>query len=139
VAPADTDGVVSRKRRRNTTKIDVPVNVAPVRRSERSKRFQGFKNNLVSDRPKRKSQVKPRRVPRAAASTVTEVASSSAAGQADDEAVLEPTPIPFLQHVGVQLCGVPPEEMSPALLMAPRSDEAPEERHQADNAGISGD
>ncbi|KAM0894161.1 hypothetical protein ACQ4PT_024659 [Festuca glaucescens] len=139
VAPADTDGIVSRKQHRNTTKIDVHVNVAPIRRNERSKCFQGFKNNLVSDKPKRKSQVKHHHVPGAVASTVTEVASSSAAGQTDDEVVLEPTPIPFLQHIGVQLCGVPPEELSPALVMAPRRNEAPEEIHQADNAGVSED
>jgi hypothetical protein len=69
----EEDLIVSPKRRRQ---LPVPepepvTTVAPLPRSTRSKRYQGFNQPLVSDKPRRKSHVKHRRVPGKTVTTTT--------------------------------------------------------------------
>ena len=40
-----------------------------------------------------------------------------------DQGVPPPTPIQLLQNIGVRLCGVPPEELSPKKLLASLQEE----------------
>jgi hypothetical protein len=99
------------------------------RRSSRSNKFQGFKQNFVGDNPKRKSHVKPRFVPgkkqnKPAKCKGKEVAHDGDAVATDDP-VLKPTPVKFLQHVGMEICGIPAEEISADQLLLPRKDGAP--------------
>jgi hypothetical protein len=111
------DVAVSRKRRRH---MPTPVTVQPVRRSTRSKRYQGFKSQGVSDTPKRKSHVKPRRTPSAiAASSSMQVLEASSSVQTRSEFAAPPeTPVAVIRDIGTRLCGIPPEELSPQKLLA---------------------
>jgi hypothetical protein len=59
------------------------------------------------------SKVKARKIP-----TMQEVAHSSSSASAENEEMEIPaTPVPVLQSIGINLCGVPPEEVSPQKLM----------------------
>jgi hypothetical protein len=125
----DNDQVVSRKRRRQTIlpepELITSIIDAPLRRSTRSKRYQGFRQNLNSDSSKRKSHVKPRRVPgkmSAKSAKGKEVAEDSSAV---NDPTMQPTPVVFLQQLGVAVCGIPNTELSEKQLLVPRGDVAP--------------
>jgi hypothetical protein len=88
---------------------NTPSCTTQVRRSARSNKYDGFKVSHASDAKCLKSKVKPRKVP----SVVDNLSREE-----EDNLVLttsagDATPIPMLQAIGVHLCGVPPEELSP--------------------------
>jgi hypothetical protein len=113
----------ARKRRRQT-----PVSVGPLRRSPRNNKYQGFKQQLITDRTSRKSHVKPAKtltiepMP-APESAVIPVSNNMITRNDEEDQVPPPTPVQVLQHVAVNLCGVPEEEVTQELLQAPSGDE----------------
>jgi hypothetical protein len=125
----------SRKRRRQLPELEPAADsvsetsVMLPRRSSRSNKFQGFKQIFVGDNPKRKSHVKPRSVPgkkrNILAKSKGKEVSHDGDAVATDDPVLKPTPVKFLQHVGVEICGIPAEEISADQLLLPRKDGAP--------------
>jgi hypothetical protein len=95
-----------------------PICTTLVRRSTRSSRFQGFKTKNMSEAKPIVSKVKARKIP-----TMQEVAHSSSSASAENEEMEIPaTPVPVLQSIGINLCGVPPEEVSPQKLMETSKD-----------------
>ena len=102
------DTAAKRKRRRLTA----PLEVTRVRRSVRATRYKGFKAPSMSGIKRKESHVKPRKIPEMYVTTVEhemEVQYSQSAPP--------PTPIKTLQHLGINICGVPPEELSEDNLM----------------------
>lgn len=95
----------TKKGRKGKQQVPEDVSNRRRRRSSRSSKYDGFRFPEV--------KAKPRIVPSAKPSlTLHEDAEPSA------DAVLPPTPIPTLQHVGVNPCGVPASELSPKKLLA---------------------
>jgi hypothetical protein len=76
-----------------------------VRRSPRNNIYKGFKVNMPTDSRKRKSKVVSRIVPDASFTPPKDVIEP-----ARDE-VPPPTPIPILQKIGVNICGITHEEL----------------------------
>jgi hypothetical protein len=127
-----SDAAASRKRRRQ-----IQVSVEGLRRSPRSNKYQGFKQPITSDRVERKSHVKPsqtltitppsrpesdRRPVNQPALTVDEDIQGSDAPP--------PTPITLLQHVAINLCGVPEEEITQEALQAAEEEEEQEDKEE---------
>jgi hypothetical protein len=115
----------TRKRRRQ-----VQVSVENLRRSPRSNKYQGFKQQIVSDRVERKSHVKPSCTltitppPRPVSDSLpVNVTPETEEEQGREAEVPPPTPMMLLQHIAVNLCGVPEEEISQEALLATREDE----------------
>ena len=79
-----------------------PLTTRCVRRSPRANKYDGFKCTAIRDVKAKKSKVKA-------------IVKPSVVPEAD---VPPPTPISTLQCIGVKLCGVPPEEVSPVKLLA---------------------
>jgi hypothetical protein len=100
------------------TSLPAPICTTQVRRSTRCNKYDGFKPKNLSDSKATKSKVKPRKIP---------IAINLVPSDEDDAAdpllldndinVPDFTPIPVLHAIGVNLCGVPPEEISPQKLM----------------------
>jgi hypothetical protein len=98
----------------------VPTCTTHVRRSSRCNKYDGFKSNNFSDTKAAKSKVKPRKTHVIYVSVTKDF---SAPTKVDDVRLVttDPvgsTPIPVLQSIGINLCGVPPEELSPKKLLA---------------------
>jgi hypothetical protein len=87
-------------------KAKVKVTTA-VRRSPRNNIYKGFKVNMPTDSKKRKSKVMSRIVPDASFTPPKDIFEPPR----DDSPVPPPTPIPILQKIGVNICGIPPEEL----------------------------
>jgi hypothetical protein len=130
--PETSAAAASRKRARPT-----PTSVALLRRSPRSNKYQGFKQQLITDKQSRKSQVKPSTVinieplPPSDSNVlpVNTIISDAPRAEPGDQ-VSPPTPVHVLQQVAVNLCGVPEEEITQELLQAPPEDK--NEEAQAD-------
>jgi hypothetical protein len=108
--------IVGQKRKKAT--LPSPICTTQVRRSTRCNKYDGFKPKNFSDSKAIKSKVKPRKIP-AAITLVPSDDDDTAAPLLLDNGVNVPdfTPIPVLHAIGVNLCGVPPEEISPQKLM----------------------
>jgi hypothetical protein len=130
--PETSAAAASRKRARPT-----PTSVALLRRSPRSNKYQGFKQQLITDKQSRKSQVKPSTVinieplpPSDSNVLPVDTIISDAPRAEPGDQVPPPTPVHVLQQVAVNLCGVPEEEITQELLQAPPEDK--NEEAQAD-------
>lgn len=98
------------------------VDTAQLRRSTRSTRYDGFRVSQPSDNKKVVSKVKPRAVPKVHISTSATISATSLnSGQGNlgaDSAVPPPTSITTIQNVGTNMCGIPPQDLSPKILLA---------------------
>ncbi|KAM0854499.1 hypothetical protein ACQ4PT_050385 [Festuca glaucescens] len=128
--PETSAAAASRKRPRQT-----PTRVALLRRSPRSNKYQGFKQQLNTDKQTRKSHVKPspminmEPLPRSESNVLPVNTPTNDEPRADhDDQVPPPTPVQVLQQVAFNLCGVPEEEVTQELLQAPPEDKD-EEAH----------
>ncbi|KAM0922039.1 hypothetical protein ACQ4PT_006447 [Festuca glaucescens] len=79
-----------------------------VRRSLRNNIYKGFKVNMPTDSRKRKSKVAARIVPEASSTPPKDIIEPS---REDSPTIPPPTPISILQKIGVNICGIPPEEL----------------------------
>jgi hypothetical protein len=104
-----SDGVAAGQKR----KMEVPSDTTLVRRSPRQNKYDGFKVHLVSDTKVIKSKVMPRKVP-AVKFTAKEKGKKIQQNEEEDYA---PTPVPVLQSIGVNLCGLHPSEVSSQKLL----------------------
>ena len=104
------DTSTSRKRHRPTA----PLDVTQVRRSVRATRYLGFKAPSMSDNRKRDSHVKPRQIPEIGDSSTTQ---DMEVQPAHNQIPPPPTPIKTIQHLGINMCGIPPEEIIEEKLM----------------------
>jgi hypothetical protein len=107
--------------KRKTTAVSVtPSCTTQVRRSTRCNKYDGFKPKIISDAKQVKSKVKPRKNPMMTATdgkTGDKVIVHSSDDSSNSNAPPH-TPISVIQSIGVNLCGVPPEELSPKKLLA---------------------
>lgn len=97
-----------------------PIDIAGLRRSTRSTRYDGFKMNLVTDAKKAQSKVKPRKAPSITCSSKATDPHASLLPQnpeAQSDGMPPPTPVQQIQYVGTVLCGVPANELSPQKLL----------------------
>jgi hypothetical protein len=88
-----------------------------VRRSPRTNKYDGFKPKNDSDTKTVKSKVKPRKNPTIQRATADASATTSTTVPAD-------TPIHVLQAVGINLCGIPPDKVSPKKLLSSLQEES---------------
>lgn len=93
------------------------VDTTLLRRSTRSTRYDGFRVPQPSDTKKVVSKVKPRNKPvlQAKNAAALNIASLSAP---------PPTPIPTIQNIGTNMCGIHPDDLSPKKLLASLQDDA---------------
>jgi hypothetical protein len=96
----------------------VPECTSQVRRSTRSNKYDGFNHKNLSEARTVKSKVKPRKVPSVKPKINKSKKTTSTATLLLDSDVLKDTPIPVMQSIGINLCGVPPEELSDDKLLA---------------------
>jgi len=95
---------------------DTPVVTSVVRHSTRSTRYDGFRVNNANEAKTTKSKVKPRISP---AAPVPDFEVQDVIEMEEKVGDLPPhTPIPVIQAIGVNLCGVPPSELSPKKFLA---------------------
>jgi hypothetical protein len=95
-------------------KMEVPSDTTMVSRSPRQNKYDGFKVHLVSDTKVIKSKVMPRKVP-AIKFTAKDKGKKVLQNEEEDYA---PTPVPVLQSIGVNLCGLHPSDVSSQKLLA---------------------
>jgi hypothetical protein len=104
--------------KRKKTVLPAPICTTQVRRSTRCNKYDGFKPKNFSDSKATKSKVKPRKVTTAINLVPTDEDDAADPLLLDNGTnVPDFTPIPVLHAIGVNLCGVPPEEISPQKLM----------------------
>jgi hypothetical protein len=108
--------------KRKQALLPAPECSSQVRRSTRSNKYDGFKQNNNPDVKPLKSKVKPRKIPR-----VKEKILFKGKDSAATTAVLPDTPIQVMQSIAVNLCGVPAEEISPQKLLSTLQEEDPED------------
>jgi hypothetical protein len=122
---------VGQKRKKTNAKMG---GVAPdcsnqVRRSARCNKYNGFKPRIISDAKTMKSKVKPRKIPSISTTDMVEDNGTEEAPLADQQIVVSHvqvppiTPVPVMQSIGINLCGVPPEDLSPQKLLASLQEE----------------
>jgi hypothetical protein len=76
-----------------------------------------------------KSKVKPRKIPSISTADMVEDNGTEEAPLADQQIVVSHlqvppiTPVPVMQSIGINLCGVPPEDLSPQKLLASLQEE----------------
>ena len=89
-----------------------PLVSTQVRRSSRSNKYDGFKVPSILDVKAKKSRVKKITVPSVIDQKMDKVANLQIqeAGKGTSS-TFPPTPIPVLQNIGIQRCGVPPEAL----------------------------
>jgi hypothetical protein len=109
---------------------DPPSCTTQVRRSFRCNKYDGFKPKNISDTKIAESKVKPRKVTSTLNICHTEE-SSDAVILAQGNPPPAHTPIPVMQSIGINLCGVPPEDLSPKKLMASVQETDEEEEDKA--------
>jgi hypothetical protein len=125
---ADFDGSIALPgpaigQKRNTTSVSAivtPSCTTQVRRSTRCNKYDGFKPKIISDAKQVKSKVKPRKNPilTVAEGKATDKVIMHSSNEFANSAAPPHTPIPVIQSIGVNLCGVPSEELSPKKLLA---------------------
>jgi hypothetical protein len=108
--------------KRKQALLHAPECSSQVRRSTRSNKYDGFKQNNNPDVKPLKSKVKPRKIPRVKEKILIKGKDSAATS-----AVLPDTPIQVMQSIAVNLCGVPAEEISPQKLLSTLQEEDPED------------
>jgi hypothetical protein len=96
-----------------------PECTSQVRRSSRSNKYDGFNHKNLSEARAFKSKVKQRAIPSVKQKILKKKKSSTAVIIQDDPSVQTATPIPVLQAIGINLCGVPQEELTEGRLLAP--------------------
>jgi hypothetical protein len=107
--------------------LPAPICTTQVRRSTRCNKYDGFKPKNFSDSKATKSKVKPRKVNTAIVLVPTDEDDAADPLLLDNGSnVPDFTPIPVLHAIGVNLCGVPPEEISTQKLMEIASDDEEE-------------
>jgi hypothetical protein len=111
--------VVSVKRVRATHKKQAKITTA-VRRSPRNNIYKGFKVNMPTDSRKLKSKVSDRIIPDVISTPSKDVLDSE---EMESPPLPPPTPIPVLQKIGVNICGIPAEELEKEHLEKPESDD----------------
>jgi hypothetical protein len=99
-----------------------------VRRSTRCNKYDGFKPHNFSDSKPLKSKVKPRKNPVMLAPVEDDVPELPEKEQALVIASDNTTPIPVLQSIGINLCGVPPEDLSPKKLLVKLQEDGAEDK-----------
>ncbi|KAM0834376.1 hypothetical protein ACQ4PT_063637 [Festuca glaucescens] len=118
------------KRTRSARKEQVQVTTA-VRRSPRNNIYKGFKVDMPTDAKKRQTKVKSRVIPDASGKSwvipdTSETPSKDVPGSDGDASsppIPPPTPVPVLQKIGVNICGIPPEELEKDKLENSDSDD----------------
>jgi hypothetical protein len=122
--PSSALAVVGQKRKKPTPKDGgaAPDCTNQVRRSTRCNKYNGFKPKIILDAKVMKSKVKPRKTPSiTSANVVEDNGPEEGFGQ---QIVASPlhmppiTPVPVMQAIGINLCGISPEELSPQKLLA---------------------
>jgi hypothetical protein len=109
---------VGQKRKRSSAQTaNPPSYTTQVRRSSRCNKYDGFKPKNIFDTKPAKSKVKPRKVTSTMNICHTEE-SSDAIILAQGNPPPAHTPIPVMQAIGINLCGVPLEDLYPKKLMA---------------------
>jgi hypothetical protein len=127
--PSSALTVVGQKRKKPTTKEGgtTPDCTTQVRRSARCNNYNGFKPKIISDAKAMKSKVKPRKTPSiTSADVVEDNGSEEGFGQqivASPLQVPPITPVPVMQAIGINLCGISPKELSPRKLLASLQEE----------------
>jgi hypothetical protein len=96
----------------------VPECTSQVCRSTRSNNYDGFNHKNLSEARTVKSKVKPRKIPTVKQKIRKNKKLVNSATLHLDPDALKETPIPLLQSIGVNLYGVPPEEISEEQLLA---------------------
>ena len=96
-------------------KNKAPLSVTSVRRSARSNKYDGFKVPPLTDSRTKISKVKPRVIPNAVSAVVISEITDE---QPEDGELPPPMTIEQIQHIAIQQCVVPPEEVTEDLLMA---------------------
>jgi hypothetical protein len=104
-----SEGLASGKKRKN----EVPTDTALVRRSPRQNKYDGFKVHLVSDTKVVKSKVLPRKVP---AVKISVKQKGKAVLHKEED--YDPTCVPVLRSICVNLCGIHPSDVSSQKLLA---------------------
>jgi hypothetical protein len=107
------------KRPRYARKELVQVTTA-VRRSPRNNIYRGFKVDMPTDAKKRQSKVKNRVIPDASGNSwlVSDAVAtppknvSGSDGESTSSPIPPPTHVPILQKIGVNICGISPEELT---------------------------
>jgi hypothetical protein len=118
------------KRPRYARKELVQVTTA-VRRSPRNNIYRGFKVDMPTDAKKRQSKVKNRVIPDVSGNSwlVSDSVATPAKyvpdsdGQSTSPTIPPPTPVSILQKIGVNICGIPPEELEKDKLEQSGSDD----------------
>ena len=88
------------------------------RRSPRANKYDGFKVPKITDVKRKQSKVKPIKVSSVYDKESNKEAAAHGSSTGADVAAPPPTPIATLQGIGIHLCGVPPEDLSPVKLLA---------------------
>jgi len=94
----------------------VPSCTSQVRRSSRCNKYDGFKQKIVSVAKEVNSKVKPRKIPEVVLSD-KEKGKQEQDKNATTDPVPPSTPIPLIQAIGINLCGVPATKLSPRVLL----------------------
>jgi hypothetical protein len=131
--------MAGQKRKKMSAKgaLQVPECTTQVRRSSRCNKYNGFKPKNISDTKIAKSKVKPRKIPSVPVPVTTDIIlQEEAEFQGNNDQIPPVTPVPVLQAIGINLCGVPPEELSPKELMASLQAEKMEEEDTVSKLGL---
>jgi hypothetical protein len=101
--------------------LSEPECTSQVRRSSRCNKYDGFNHKNLSEARASKSKVKQRKVPAVQQKIQKPKKLPKNVTLQKDSSVTDSTPIPVLQAIGIDLCGVPPEELEEGRLLAPIS------------------
>jgi hypothetical protein len=102
------------RKRKQAMQAQAPECTTHVRRSPRGNKYNGFKPRNDSEKKAVASKVKPRKDP-----TVL----PQIDGGGPSTAIPAETSVPAIQAIVVNLCGVPPDEVSPKKLLASLQEE----------------
>jgi hypothetical protein len=105
-----------------------PSCTTQVHRSTRCNKYDGFKPHNFSNSKPLKSKVKPRKNHVMLVPADDEVSELTEKEQTLVTASDHTTPIPILQSIGINLCGVPPEDLSPKKLPAKLQEDGAEDK-----------
>jgi hypothetical protein len=119
VTEEQVDSNVPVGQKRNKALLEVPESTMQVRRSPRTNKYDGFKPRNDSNTKTVKSKVKPRKNP-----TIQRATADASATATTSTTVPADTPIPVLQAVGINLCGIPPDKVSPKKLLSSLQEES---------------
>jgi hypothetical protein len=98
---------------------EVPECTSQVRRSTRSNKYDGFNHKNLSEARATKSKVKQRKILAVQQKIQKPKKLSKNSIIQGGQSELVATPIPVLQAIGINLCGVPPEELAEERLLDP--------------------